>query len=152
MNVYLFERFLHIIGAFGFIAAHGATAVVTFKMRHERDPAVIRTYLDLSRSTRGLMYGSFLLLLVAGILMGFHGAWWGMGWIWTALVLLALLFGAAFPLAIPYFRAVRRAVEEQPFDPEQLAKLLSSPRGLVLAWVETLGIAFIIYLMVYKPF
>lgn len=152
MNVYLVERFLHIIGAFGFIAAHGATAVVTFKMRHERDPAVIRTYLDLSRSTRGLMYGSFLLLLVAGILMGFHGAWWGMGWIWTALVLLALLFGAAFPLAIPYFRAIRRAVEEQPVDRDELAKLLSSPRGLVLAWVETLGMAFIIYLMVFKPF
>lgn len=152
MNLYLVERFLHIVGAFGFIAAHGATAVVTFKMRSERDPAVIRTYLDLSRSTRGLMYGSFLLLLVAGILMGFHGAWWGMGWIWTALVLLTLLFGAAFPLAIPYFRAVRRAAEREPVDRDELAKLLSSPRGLVLAWVETLGILVIIYLMVFKPF
>jgi uncharacterized membrane protein len=152
MNLYLLERFLHLLGAFGFIAAHGATAAVTFKLRHERDPARVRSYLDLSRSTRGLMYGSFLLLLGAGVALGFEVGWWRTGWIWTSLVLLAILFGAAFPLALPYFRAIREVVEREPVDEKRLTELLASPRGLVLAWVETVGIVAIIYLMVFKPF
>jgi uncharacterized membrane protein len=152
MNVYLVERFLHLLGAFGFIAAHGATAAVTFKLRRERDPARIRSYLELSRSTRGLMYGSFLLLLAAGVALGFEVGWWRAGWIWVSLVLLAVLFGAAFPLALPYFRAIREVVEREPVDENRLAELLSSPRGLVLAWVETIGIVAILYLMVFKPF
>ena len=34
----------------------------------------------------------------------------------------------------------------------RLDALLSSPRGLILAWVETSGLVVIIYLMVFKPF
>lgn len=152
MNVYLWERFLHLLGAFGFVAAHGATAAVTFKLRKERDPVRIRAYLDLSRSTRGLMYGSFALLLGAGIATAFRMGWWSSGWLWTAIVLLALLFGAAFPLAVPYFRSIRRAAERDPVDEKELATLLASSRGLVLAWVETVGILIILWLMVFKPF
>jgi len=152
MNVYLAERFLHLLGAFAFVAAHGATAAVTFKLRSERDPERVRSYLELSRSTRTLTYGSFLLLLAAGVALGFEVGWWGAGWIWVSIVLLAVLFGAAFPLALPYFRAIRQVVEREPVDTKRLAELLSSPRGLVLAWVETIGIVAILYLMVFKPF
>lgn len=152
MNTYLLLRFLHVLGAFGFVAAHGATATVTFKIRSERDPGRIRTMLDLSAATRGLMYGSFLLLLAAGITTGFLGRWWSSGWIWTSIVLLTVLFGAAFPLAVPYFRAIRRELDKDPPDAERLATLLSSTRGLWLAWVETIGIVAIIYLMMAKPF
>lgn len=152
MNGYLVERFLHLLGAFGFIASHGATAAITFRLRKERDPKRVLAYLDLSRSTRGLMHGSFALLLLAGIGAGFHGKWWSSGWIWTSLVLLLVLFGAAFPLAVPHFKAIRRAAELDPPDPQQLETLLRSPRGLVLAWVETIGIVVILYLMVFKPF
>jgi uncharacterized membrane protein len=152
MNTYLLLRFLHLLGAFGFIASHGATATATFALRRERDPVRIRTMLDMSRATRHLMYSSFLLLLGAGIAAGFMGGWWRSGWIWTSLILLFVLFGAAFPLAVPYFRAVRQELERQPIDAAKLDTLLSSPRGLVLAWVETIGILVIIYLMVFKPF
>jgi len=152
MNTYLLLRFLHLLGAFGFIAAHGATATVTFVMRKERRPERIRTMLDLSRSTRHLMYSSFLLLLGAGIATGVMMGFWRTGWFWTALVLLFVLFGAAFPLAVPYFRAIRKELEQEPVDAARLDALLSSPRGLVLAWVETLGILVILYLMVFKPF
>jgi len=150
MNAYLVERFVHLLGAFGFIASHGATAAITFRLRKERDPVRVVAFLDLSRSTRGLMHGSFALLLLGGIGAGFHGKWWSSGWIWTALGLLLVLFGAAFPLAVPYFKAIRRAAEAP--DPEELARLLASRRGLVLAWVESLGILVILYLMVFKPF
>ncbi|MBK7583569.1 MAG: DUF2269 family protein [Myxococcales bacterium] len=152
MTGYLIERFLHLLGAFGFVASHGATAAVTFKLRKERDPARVRAYLDLSRSTRGVMHGSFLLLLLGGIGAGFHGKWWSSGWIWTSLVLLIVLFAAAFPLAVPYFKAIRKAAEADPPNQTELDSLLQSPRGLVLAWVESIGILIILGLMVFKPF
>lgn len=152
MNTYLLLRFLHVLGAFGFVAAHGATAAVTFKIRGERDPVRIRTMLDLSASTRSLMYSSFLLLVVTGVWAGFLASWWRSGWIWTSVVLLTVLFLAAFPLAVPYFRAIRRELEAPAPDAARLATLLSSTRGLWLAWVETIGIVAIIYLMMTKPF
>jgi hypothetical protein len=152
VNAYLILRFLHVLGAFGFVASHGATATVTFKIRGERDPVRIRTMLDLSSATRGLMYGSFLLLVGAGIATASMGGWWKSGWLWTSIVLLAVLFGAAFPLAVPYFRAIRRELDVDPPDPSRLAALLASTRGLWLAWIETLGIVAIVWLMILKPF
>lgn len=152
MNAYLIERFVHLLGAFGFVASHGATAAITFKLRREREPARVRALLDLSRSTRGVMHGSFALLLLGGIGAGFHGRWWSSGWIWASLGLLIVLFAAAFPLAVPYFKAIRQEAEREPPDRQKLERLLGSTRGLWLAWVETLGIVVILYLMVFKPF
>lgn len=152
MNVYLLLRFLHLFGVLGFVAAHGATITVTFKLRSERDPARVKTMLELSRATRHVMYASFTLLLGAGIAMGFIARYWNRGWIWASLVLLFALFAAAFPLAVPYFGAIRRAVAAEPVDQDSLARLLTSPRGLILAWVETIGILVILGLMVWKPF
>jgi hypothetical protein len=152
MSAYAVERFLHLLGAFGFVAAHGATAAITFRLRKERDPGRVLAYLDLSRSTRGVMHGSFTLLVLAGIGAGFHGRWWSSGWIWASTGLLVVLFAAAFPLAVPYFKAIRRAAEASPPRPEELEPLLRSTRGLWLAWVETLGLLVILALMVFKPF
>ena len=100
----------------------------------------MRAFLDLSRATRGFMHASFLLLIGAGIALGSLMSWWHAGWIWTSIALLAALFIAAFPLAVPYFRKIRRVVETEPVDTAELERLLTSKRGLVLAWIETLGI------------
>lgn len=71
MNWHLFWKLLHIMGAFGFVAAHGGTAAVALRLRREREPDRIRALLELSRSTRSVMYWSLLVLLVAGIANGF---------------------------------------------------------------------------------
>lgn len=141
------------VGAIGFLAAHGATAAVAMRLRKERDPAKIRALLGLSHSTRPWMYVSLLVLLAAGVVGGFLGHWWSDGWIWTALILLLVLLGAAFPLAVPYYVRVRRAVAEgSDTPPEELASLLLSPRPIVIAVVETAGLVVIVWLMVLKPF
>jgi uncharacterized membrane protein len=151
--MYLWWKFVHILGAFGFLAAHGATAAVAMRLRKERDTARIRSLLNLSRSTRPWMYVSLLVLLVAGIVDGFIGHWWGSGWIWTALILLVLLLVAAFPLAVPYYIRVRGAVaDDSTTPPDELARLLMSPRPIVIAVVETVGLLVIVWLMVLKPF
>lgn len=150
--MYLFWKFVHVIGVLGFLAAHGATAAVGFRLRSERDPARIRALLDLSKSTRTLMYVSLLVLVAGGIETGFALHAWGQGWIWWGIGLLVLLLVAAFPLAVPYYLRVRRAVEEgSQARPQELATLLRSPRPIVIAVVETAGIMVIVWLMVYKP-
>jgi len=151
--MYLWWKLVHLVGVLGFLAAHGATAAVAGRLRRERDPARIRSLLGLSRATRPWMYASLIVLLVGGIVDGFLGHWWGAGWIWVALILLALMLVAAFPLAVPYYVRVRRAVtEDADTSPEELAALLSSPRPIVIAAVETVGLLAIVWLMVLKPF
>lgn len=151
--MYLWWKYVHIVGGLGFLSAHGATAAVAFRLRKERDPARIRALLDLSRSTRPWMYVSLLVLLVAGVVDGFKGGWWDQGWIWSALILLTMMLVAAFPLAVPYYIRVRRAVEDgSAITPAELDALLLSPRPIVIAVVETVGIAVIVWLMVLKPF
>ncbi len=152
MSWYLFWLLLHLLGAFGFVAAHGATAAVSLKLRREREPDRVRALLDLSKSTRSFMYLSLVLLLTAGIANGFVVHAWSQGWIWTALALLLFLLVAAFPLAVPYYVAIRRAVSEEPVDQERLNVLLASSRPALIGWIETVGIVIIVWLMVYKPF
>jgi uncharacterized membrane protein len=142
---------LHLLGAFAFVAAHGASAAVTLRLRRERDPARIGALLDLSRSTRGFTYASLLLLLGAGIALGFVGHRWSGIWIWLSLALLAAMTGAAVALAPAWFTAIRRAAEREPVDAQELAALALSPRGLWLAWLEIAGVVAILALMVYKP-
>jgi uncharacterized membrane protein len=151
--MYLWWKLVHLVGVLGFLAAHGATAAVAGRLRRERDPARIRSLLGLSRATRPWMYASLIVLLVGGIVDGFLGHWWGAGWIWVALILLVLMLVAAFPLAVPYYVRVRRAVmEDADTSPDELAALLSSPRPIVIAVVETVGLLVIVWLMVLKPF
>jgi len=151
--MYTWWRFLHVLGALGFLAAHGATAAVAMRLRKERDPAKIRALLGLSSSTRPWMYVSLLLLIAAGVIAGFQGHWWDEGWVWTALILLVVLLVAAVPLAVPYYVRVRRAVaEDSDTSPEELEALLLSPRPIVIAVVETAGLVVIVWLMVLKPF
>jgi hypothetical protein len=48
-----------------------------------------RAMLELSAATRVPMHVSPALLLTGGLVNGFLGHWWGHGWIWIALGLIA---------------------------------------------------------------
>ena len=151
--MYGWWKLVHMLGVLGFLGAHGATAAVSLRLRKEHESGRIRALLELSRSTRPWMYGSLLILLVGGVVTGFQGHYWGEGWIWAGLGLLVSLFVVALPLAVPYYAKLRRAVAPDAKTPKaQLEALLSSPRPMVIAVVETLGIAVIVWLMVLKPF
>ena len=151
--MYAWWKFVHIVGALGFLAAHGATAAVALRLRKEREPGRVRALLDLSRSTRSWMYVSLLVLLVGGIVTGFQGHYWGRGWIWAGLGTLVAMVLAAFPLAVPYYIGVRKAVApDAKTSKADLETLLRSRRPVVIAVVETAGLLVIVWLMVLKPF
>jgi hypothetical protein len=157
--------FLHVLSAFAFFLAHGATATVMFKVRGERDPARLAALLDLSPAVSGMMGITLLLILVTGIVGGFMGGLWGRGWIWTALVLLvAITFVMSFVGRL-YFDRVRHAIGKATDDdqrkkiapppalpPDQLAAVINSGRPMLLAIIGLGGLAVITWLMMFKPF
>ncbi|HEX9377581.1 MAG TPA: DUF2269 family protein [Actinomycetota bacterium] len=92
----------------------------------------------------------WLVLLAGGIGAGVTGHWFGQGWIWAALGLLAVLTATTIPVAVPYYRLVRRALDEA--TDEEVAELLDSPRPVILAWLGSAVLLLILWLMVFKPF
>jgi hypothetical protein len=162
--MYQWVVLVHIVGAFTFVLAHGTSAFVSDQIRRERDPVRIRALLELSSRSIGVVYGSLILLLVAGIAAGVIGNHFGRGWIWAALVLLVAIIVAMYGLASRYYARVREAVgmtsyltpkgapTPTPASPEVLAALLDSRRPDAIAAVGFIGLLVILWLMIFKPF
>ena len=142
--------FLHLAGVLAFLAAHGVSAAVGLRVRAERDRQRIRALLELSAGTLLLSNVALLVLLAGGIGAGVTGHWFGQGWIWAALGLLVVLTATTIPVAVPYYRLVRRALDEA--TDEEVAELLDSPRPVILAWLGSAVLLLILWLMVFKPF
>ena len=162
--MYQWVVFLHVVGAFGFVLAHGTSMFVSLKLRRERDLERVRALLDISGVSLIVMYALLLLMLVAGITAGFMGHWWGRGWIWAALALLVVMAIVMSWLGTEYYDRVRKAVglpgihsgrKNMPPElasAEELDKLLSSPHPFILTAVGAGGLLVILRLMMLKPF
>jgi hypothetical protein len=160
--MYRWLVFLHVIGVFGFLMAHGVSASAYFALRRERNPDRIRLLLQMSSSSLGTMGFSLLLLLVTGIITGFIGHWWRSGWIWLALGLLIALFIAMEWLGVRALNNIRLGVglpssrgqspRVEPLSVEELDALLNRSQPMLLTLVGFGGLAVIAWLMMFKPF
>jgi hypothetical protein len=154
----------HVIGAFAFVGAHGVSAFVAFRLRSERRPDHVVTLVGLSSSSLSVMYPALLILLVAGVVAGFMGDWWGSAWIWISIGLLLAIATAMYLIGTRHYIAVRHAVgvtvpqdgNDAPAPtvatPGELDALLTSRRPELLALIGGAGLAAIIWLMEVKPF
>jgi Na+/melibiose symporter-like transporter len=159
---YAWWVYLHIVGAFAFVFGHGASGLAAFRIRATRDPAQIRTLLDLSSMALGLTYVGLLLLLIGGIAAGIAGEHFSRGWIWAAVVLLVLIIVAMYAMATPFYGQLRVAAGVRAKDPKvdpnpvvsqpDIDALAGSNRPLVLLVIGGIGILLILWLMVLKPF
>ena len=164
MDWYPWIKLLHVVGAFGFVLAHGASAFAAIRIRSEREPSRVAALLDLSSTSFGLMYTSLTVLLTAGVAAGFIGGFWGRAWIWAAIAVLLVVIGAMYPLGSQHYATVRRAVgikayndpkdapPPEPLAAPELAPLLTSSRPFLLTAVGGIGLLVILWLMVMKPF
>ncbi len=164
MEWYPWIVLLHVLGAFGFVLAHGASAFAAIQIRSEREPARVAALLDMSAMSLGLMYVSLVILLIGGITAGFMGGFWGSLWIWLAIGVLVLVIGAMYPMGSLHYAKVRRAVglkaysdpkdapPPEPLSGPELETLLASNRPFALAAIGGIGLVVIIWLMVVKPF
>jgi hypothetical protein len=80
-GLYLWIVLRHVIAAFIFALAHGVSAGVALKLRAEREIPRVQALLDLSQVATNGMYGSMIVLLIAGIAAAFIAGLWGKGWI-----------------------------------------------------------------------
>jgi uncharacterized membrane protein/plastocyanin len=148
--------FLHIAGAFGFLMAHGVSAYAVLRLRQEHDPRRVTHLLELSSSSIGFMWNSIGLLLVGGIAAGFTGGFWGQGWIWAAIVLLAAVTAAMYGVATPWVKRLRTiaaamAEGSRAVSQEQFQSILRSRRPFAIAAIGGVGLLAILFLMIFKP-
>jgi hypothetical protein len=152
----------HVIGAFGFVFAHGVSAFIAFRLRAAQSPEQVTTLMDLSGSSLMVVYVSLLVILVSGVAAGFMGGWWGRPWIWLSIGLLVAIATAMYLVGTKYYIQVRHAVGKsapqdskgttfEPIGPDALARLLDSRRPELLAAIGGGGLTALIALMVLKP-
>jgi hypothetical protein len=162
--MYQWIVFLHVIGVFGLLLAHGGSVSLALRLRSERHPERIRTLLDQSSNSLSLMYGSLLLLLITGIAAGFVGNWWGRGWIWVAIGVLVATLVVMFFLGTGYYNKVRQAVGLPYFDGRnaqpagapasevELARILDAGNPIRLMSIGVGALGMLLWLMMFKPF
>jgi hypothetical protein len=156
--------FIHIVGVFLFLLAHGVSAAVLLRLRSERDVAAVRTLLDLSRRTWSVMMIGAALWFFGGILAGFSGNYWTTGryWIWASLFVAVATVLVMTPLGSFYFNRVRAAAgfdsktgavdPNATVDAAALHAALTSGRPILLATLGLGAIAVLAWLMIFKPF
>ena len=156
--------FAHILGVLLFLLAHGVSAGVVLRLHSEHDPAALRTLLDLSRRSVGVMLIGFLVRFFAGILAGFSGNYWTSGryWIWASLAVAVVIIGVMSPLGRIYLDRVRRALGVDPktgavdpaasVDGAAVAAAIASGRPMLLAGLGLGGVLVLTWLMMFKPF
>jgi hypothetical protein len=162
--LYIWLNYLHVLGIFGFLMAHGISAGVAFALRSERNLERVRALLSLSAGSYGVMYLSLLVLLVSGIVNGFLGRWWGQGWIWVSLGLLVAILVAMFGMGSRTYGAARKAsglpnYESGKTNPpletasdEEIDAILKTGQPVLLTGIGAGGLALIAWLMIFKPF
>lgn len=157
--MYRWLVFLHVLGVFGFLLAHGVSVFVAFRVRREKDIHAIRALLGLSARAVMMSFFSLLLLLAAGIVAGFMGNWWSMGWIWAALGVFVVVWILMSAFTGPAFRRARRAAGftgPNAIDESIVSDRLPEALAALRPWLPTLtggiGLLILLWLMVLKPF
>jgi hypothetical protein len=157
-------RFLHVAGAFAFVAGHGVSIFVAYQMRQERDRVRIAAMLDLSARSLTTAGIGLLILFVSGIVAGIVLGSFGQAWIWIAIVLLVVIAGAMNPFGTVYMGRIRAALGQRTrglkaTDPDpipasdiELATLLVSRRPEALLLIGGGGFLVILWLMIFRPF
>lgn len=155
--------YLHILSILLFMAAHGVAVIGIFQIKRARSVEAVIGVLDVSAASLGLMYVTLVALLATGVALGIMGDHWRSGWFWASLAVLVLIVAAMVPLgAIPFSNLRRTAgipysihgklFPAEPAKPEEVMQLIARLRPELLTAVGILGLALVLYLMMFKPF
>ncbi len=154
---YRWIRFLHIATAIGFVGIHGASIVLLYALRKERDRVRIEGILDFSSGTATAMYVSLAAVIGTGVWLGFtRTRLFGEVWYWLSLVLLVAISALMYVIAKPFTARIRQACEIRPtgvprVSDEELAQIMRSSRTYVVTAIGVGGLLAILYLMVFQP-
>jgi hypothetical protein len=156
--------FLHVLSALTFFLAHGASAAMVFKLRKETDFTRIRAMLDLSESTVELMFVSFLAMGLTGVALPFFIHIWNKAWVWLSVILMIFVFiwmvwmnERAYKtlrklVGLPYRQGSKEYAAESAASVQEVTALLRKLDVTGLIVVGYLIPAFVLWLMIFKPF
>ena len=156
--------FIHIVGAITFFLAHGTSVAMAFQLRRETDFARIRALLDLSMSTMVVMFISFLVMGISGLVMPFILKIWNKGWIWASIVLMIIVFLYMVFMNEKSYKHLRRMVgmpymirgdrfpAEQPASPAGVQAHIQKLKVGELVVIGYVIPMIVLWLMVFKPF
>jgi hypothetical protein len=148
---------VHLVGLVLFAISHGASAFMSFRLRGERDPAVVDALLRTGQLSVGPMYIGLLLLIVGGLGAAAGHNLWGTTWVIASIVVFIAVLVVMWAVASPYYMGLRKALEERgpdgrpTIEPSELARLLDTRRPEILALLGTMGLVLLVWLMVIKP-
>jgi uncharacterized membrane protein/cytochrome c553 len=154
---YQWVKFIHVASAIAFVGVHGASIVVLYAVRRERDRQHLLAVLDFSSRTVTATYASLVAVVGTGLWLGFErDTFFGEGWFWLSLVLLALTTVLMWAVAKPFTRRIRTACEVRPSgvprtSDEELSEILRSPKTHLITLIGVVGLGSIIYLMLFQP-
>jgi small-conductance mechanosensitive channel len=156
--------FLHVLAALTFFLAHGTSAAMALKVRKETDFVRIRAMLDLSESTIELMFVSFLAMGLTGVALPFFIHIWNKGWVWVSIFLMIFVFIWMVWMSereykilrkligLPYRQGSKEYPAESPSSVEEVVAQLKKMNVTSLLIVGYLIPAFVLWLMIFKPF
>jgi hypothetical protein len=154
---------IHVLAALVFVIAHAVSAVAIFQVRGQWDRAVLTATLNRSSKAMIVAYVALVVLLVAGVILGFVGSWWGSLWMWVSLVLFVVVGWAMLPFAATPMSGVRAALgiqvrKPKPGEPpaapksdEELAAARAALRPELVLVIGLAGLIAITWLMITKP-
>ncbi|MEO8638431.1 MAG: hypothetical protein ABI458_00795 [Chloroflexota bacterium] len=159
--MYVWVVFAHVASVLGLMLAHGVHVTAMFAMRREPDPERMLTFFnDLPKTT--VVRILLAAVVISGATAAFMGSWWGSGWIWASLVLLAFISIAMWRVGGAFIGLVEEAAtlavearSSEPMDPSAQARYDAARGGWQTAGMTVLGlggVGAILWLMMFKPF
>jgi hypothetical protein len=168
--MYQWLVFVHLAGLVAFLLAHGASMYLAFRVRRERNRAVIAALLELSGRSSQASYGGLLLLGVGGLGAAYNASQLTAGWIVASYVVIVVVLVAMWAIGSYYYYGLRGALgiassggggrgrgnrpaePAPPMDDAELFRQLDTRRPEALAAIGSAGLVILVWLMVLKPF
>jgi hypothetical protein len=151
-------KFLHLAGLVAFLACHGASMFVLYRIRNvDLDRSKIADLISFSGQTTMPMYVSLLVLVVGGVGAGITShIYFSQLWLWVSIGILVLTVAFMTAVAAPYFKQITAACEVRPSgvprkSDEELDALLHRSTTSLITAIGSIGLVSILYLMIFKP-
>lgn len=164
--LYRILLFAHVASVVAFLLFHGATASVMFAMKRAPENEQIKGLLAVRKRIENWWGIPMMLLLITGVALAFMGRWWGHAWVWISIGLFVVILFAMSGFGRLYLDRIAHAIDpDQNSSPmknedrggvkatqDELATLLRRGRPAMLSVIGIVGLALILWLMMFKPF
>ena len=142
-DMYTWLVALHLVGFALFIAMHGVSMWVAFRIRGEPNRDVVAALLGLSSRGNQVMYLGFLLLGIGGLGAAAQAGWLTAGWVVASYVVLTVVILLMYMIGAGFYYPLREGLEgteKTPrLDDAELAVRLQNRRPETLALIAERG-------------